>query len=104
MFQKGRSGNPTGRRKGSVSQKVALKNLLEEVFFENRKKAKAMLVEMLDDPRDFRRLCELKAQFEVKEIPQKLDGELSANITVNFEKDASENHLQAPRFAVPSIQ
>lgn len=73
-FKKGQSGNLKGRPKGAVSQTLALKNLLEEVFLENSAKAKEMLIEMFDDPRDFRRLCELKASFEIKQIPQKLEG------------------------------
>ena len=73
-FEKGKSGNPKGRTKGSVNHKLALKNLLEEVFEENRAKAKSLIQGMFNDPRDFRRLCELKAQFEIKEMPNKLEG------------------------------
>ena len=39
-----------------------------------------------------------------KELPDKHEGQVNGTINVIFEKDTSENHLQAPRFAVPSIQ
>lgn len=73
-FKKGKSGNPKGRPKGSVNYCLALKNLLEESFKENEEVAKQMIVDMFKDPRSFRRLCELKAQFELKELPNKLQG------------------------------
>lgn len=73
-FKKGQSGNPKGRPKGSVNHKLALKNMLEDVFNENHIKAKEMLLDMFDDPREFRKLCDLKAQFELKELPNKLEG------------------------------
>lgn len=74
-FKKGQSGNPSGRKKGSVSIRVALKNLLEEVIQENLSKAKQMLESMLDDPKEFKWLCEQKMQFELKQMPTKVAGE-----------------------------
>ena len=73
-FKKGQSGNPKGRPKGAINHKLALKNMLEDVFQENQDKAKRMLEDMLRDPREFRKLCDLKAQFELKELPNKLEG------------------------------
>ena len=89
-FEKGKSGNPYGRRKGAVSQKLALKNLLEEVFTENRPKAKKMLVAMLNDKVQFRKLCELKSEFEIKEMITKIEGELSGDFKLTIEI-ANEN-------------
>ena len=68
MFVKGKSGNPAGRKQGSQSSKVALKNLLNDVFNENEAKARKMLEKMFDDPKDFKWLCELKSSLEPKEL------------------------------------
>lgn len=67
-FAKGQSGNAVGRPKGSLSSKVALKNLLNDIFQENEDKARKLLKGMFDDPKDFRWLCELKASLEPKEL------------------------------------
>ena len=74
-FKPGQSGNPSGRPKGALSKRVALKNLLEELFIENNDLAREKLQELLDDPRQFRWLCQLKADYELKELPNKHEGE-----------------------------
>lgn len=94
-FEKGASGNPKGRRKGSVSQRVALKNLLEEVFTENRAKAKRMLVAMLNDKTQFRKLCELKSEFEIKEMITKIQGDLNGEFILKVEI-SDENQVIQP--------
>lgn len=67
-FIKGESGNKAGRPKGAVSTKVALKNLLEEVFLENQEQARELLTAMFKDEKNFKWLCELKASMEPKEF------------------------------------
>lgn len=67
-FVKGESGNKAGKPKGTVSKKTALKDLLNDAFVRNEKKAKAMLDEMFNDKKDFKWISEVKASLEPKAI------------------------------------
>lgn len=95
-FKKGQSGNPKGRRKGSIGKKVAFKNLLEEVFDENRDKAKQMLSEMFKNQFEFRKLCEFKMQFEIKELPLQVEGIEQGPVNITVEVAQKQNETQTP--------
>lgn len=80
-YVKGQSGNKAGRPKGSLSSKVALKNLLNDVFNENEDKARKMLTQMFNEPSSFKWLCELKASLEPKEIEAKSDTNINIKVS-----------------------
>lgn len=93
MFQKGKSGNPAGRPLGSVSYKVELKNALEEVFKENPGKIRSKLRSMLKNNKEFRWLCDLKSQYEIKQLPSRIEGELEKQVEVIVKIEKNENQV-----------
>ena len=100
MFEAGKSGNPSGRPKGSGNKDLLIKRLLQEALEENAEVAKAKIVEMINDenPKNLKWVVDLKAQYELKEMPNKLEGNVGVDAFVNNILDklgASDDKSQA---------
>lgn len=102
MFVKGKSGNPSGLPKGYRHASTKIKEQFLTAFsMSGGLKALVEWIEKKDSNR--KEFYKMVIQLLPKDL--NLDGDgLPINITVSFEKDAIANNLQAPRFAVPSIQ
>lgn len=57
-----------GRPKGAENKNTIMKDLLADAFKRNEAKAKKLMDEMFDSPKDFKWISELKASLEPKAI------------------------------------
>ena len=85
MFEPGNCANPKGRPKGSVNKDLLIKRILQEALAENKEVAKAKIVEMIhdDNPKNLKWVIDLKAQYELKEMPSKVEGNVGVDAFVN---------------------
>lgn len=85
MFKPGQSGNPAGKKKGTLNDQgvMAIKKLLEDAFLRNRTAAIQKIDNMFQGPdnEDFKFLMKLKAEFEPKPRIR-----IEENITFSLEK------------------
>lgn len=67
-FKPGQKANPNGRPKGAENKNTIMKDLLAQAFKRNEAKAKRMMDEMFNNPKDFKWISELKASLEPKAV------------------------------------
>jgi hypothetical protein len=89
-FEKGASGNPGGRPKGSISITRAIRGKLGEVYPGKSNKEKAIYLDKIIET-IFHNAIELKDSRSLKDIWSYIDGQPKAPIEFDIEKESLES-------------